>query len=131
VNVNLQLYRFRPANPKYTAGNSLNNICAMSWLSDIFGGGGGIKQALRDGAVVIDLRTAYEFDQGHVPRALNIPIDRIRANIGRIQDLKKPVILCCSNGSHCWEAVNILQEAGIPGVINGGDWQSVLRKMGE
>ena len=101
----------------------------MSWLSDIFGGGTGIKQALREGAVVIDLRTAYEFDQGHVPRALNIPVDRIRANIDRIRGLKKPVILCCSSGSHCWEAADILRDAGITRVINGGDWQSVLRKM--
>gem|GEM_PF-3660136 len=61
----------------------------MSWLSDIFGGGG-VKQALRGGAVVIDLRSAYEYDQGHVPRSLNIPIDRIRANIDRIRGLNKP-----------------------------------------
>jgi phage shock protein E len=100
----------------------------MSWLSDIFGGGG-IREAFNDGAVVIDLRTAYEFDQGHVPKALNIPIDRIRANIDRIRDLDKPVILCCGNGNHCWEAANILREAGIHRVINGGDWRSVLRKV--
>jgi rhodanese-related sulfurtransferase len=41
------------------------------------------------------------------------------------------VILCCGTGNHCWEAANILQEAGISRVINGGDWQSVLRKMGK
>jgi phage shock protein E len=101
----------------------------MSWLSDIFGGGGGIRQAFDEGAVVVDLRTAYEFDQGHVPKALNIPIDRIRANIDRIRDLDKPVILCCSNGNHCWEAAGILRDAGIHRVINGGDWRSVLRKV--
>ncbi|HXB10270.1 MAG TPA: rhodanese-like domain-containing protein [Puia sp.] len=100
----------------------------MSWLSDIFGGGGGIKQALREGAVVIDLRTAYEYDQGHVPRSLNIPVDRIKANIDRIRGLNKPVILCCSAGNHCWEASEILRNSGITRVINGGDWQSVLRK---
>jgi phage shock protein E len=101
----------------------------MSWLSDIFGGGGKIRQALRDGAVIIDLRTAYEFDQGHIPRALNIPIDRIRANITRIRDLNKPVILCCSSGTHCWEASEILRNAGITGVHNGGSWQSLLRQL--
>ena len=101
----------------------------MSWLSNIFGGAG-IRQALQNGAVVIDLRTAYEYDQGHVPRSLNIPIDRIRANIDRIRGLNKPVILCCATGSHCWEAAGILRDAGIPQVINGGDWQSLLRKMG-
>jgi rhodanese-related sulfurtransferase len=101
----------------------------MSWLSDIFGGGVGVKQALREGAVVIDLRTAYEYDQGHVPRSLNIPIDRIRANIDRIRALEKPVILCCATGSHCREAADILKAAGIQRVINGGSWQSVLKKI--
>jgi phage shock protein E len=101
----------------------------MSWLSDIFGGGGKIRQALREGAVVVDLRTAYEYDQGHIPRSLNIPIDRIRANIDRIRDLDKPVILCCSSGAHCWEAAEILRSAGITRVHNGGSWQSVLRVL--
>jgi len=102
----------------------------MSWLSDLFGlGNNTIRQALRDGAVTIDLRTAYEFDQGHIPRSLNIPVDRIRANIDRIRSLNRPIVLCCSTGTHCWEAATILREAGITRVHNGGSWQSVLRIM--
>jgi rhodanese-related sulfurtransferase len=101
----------------------------MSWLSELFGGGGGIREALQEGAVIIDLRTAYDYDQGHIPRSLNIPADRIRANIDRIRDLRRPVILCCGAGGQCWEAVDYLRSAGLPRVINGGDWQSLLRKM--
>jgi phage shock protein E len=100
----------------------------MSWLSDLFGGGREkIRQALREGGVIIDLRTAYEFDQGHIPRSLNIPVDRIRVNIVRIRDMRRPVILCCGNGAHCWEAMGILRDAGIEQVVNGGNWQSVLK----
>ncbi|HXD77370.1 MAG TPA: rhodanese-like domain-containing protein [Puia sp.] len=101
----------------------------MSWLGDIFGGGSGIREALQDGAVVIDLRTAFEFDQGHIPHSLNIPADRIRSNIDRIRDLRRPVILCCGAGGGCWEAMDELRQAGIARVINGGNWQTVLRKM--
>ena len=101
----------------------------MSWLSDLFGGSVQIKQAIRQGAVIIDLRTAYEYDQGHIPDAVNIPVDRIKANIGRIKDFRRPVILCCSTGDHCREAGEILRNAGVP-FINGGNWQSLLRKMG-
>lgn len=101
----------------------------MSWLADIFGGGSGIREALQDGAVVIDLRTAYEFDQGHIPHSLNIPADRIKSNIDRIRDLQRPVILCCGPGGGCWEAMDELRQAGIARVINGGNWQTVLRKM--
>ena len=101
----------------------------MSWLSDLFGSGAPVQQALQEGGVIVDLRTAYEYDQGHIPRSLNIPVDRIRANLDRIRDLKKPVILCCSSGNHCWEASEILRKAGITRVVNGGNWQSVLRKV--
>ena len=101
----------------------------MSWLSELFGGGGSIREALQQGAVVIDLRTAYEYDQGHIPRSLNIPVDRIRANIDRIRDLRKPVILCSGPSGGAWEAMDVLRHAGIPQVINGGDWQSLLRKV--
>jgi phage shock protein E len=104
----------------------------MSWLSDLLGfgsGNAGVRQALRDGGIVIDLRTAYEFDQGHIPGALNIPIDRIRVSIGRISDLRRPVILCCSAGVHCREATGILRTAGVTQVYNGGDWQSLWRTI--
>ena len=64
----------------------------MSLLS-LFGfGNNKIKEALSKGAVVIDVRTAYEFDLGHVPNSINIPVDRISSNIERIKDIKKPVI---------------------------------------
>lgn len=100
----------------------------MSWLSNLFGlGNNSLKQALQQGAIVVDLRTAYEYDQGHVPRSLNIPIDRIRVSIERIKAYNKPVVLVCSAGNHCYEAADILRQAGVPRVFVGGSWQSVMR----
>jgi phage shock protein E len=100
----------------------------MSWLSELFGDGKQkIRQVLREGGVVIDLRTAYEFDQGHIPHSLNIPVDRISVNIVRIRDLNRPVILCCGNGVQCRDALGALKRAGIEVVYNGGSWQSVLK----
>jgi phage shock protein E len=101
----------------------------LSKILDGLSGDGGIKQALAEGAVVIDLRTAYEFDQGHIPRSLNIPVDRIRANITRIRDLNKPVILCCAGGVHCRDAATLLSKAGIVRVHIGGSWESVWKMM--
>lgn len=89
-----------------------------------------IKKALRDGAVIIDVRPAYAFDQhGRVPRSINIPVDRIPINVERIRDMKKPVIICCAYGSDCGRAVRLLKASGINEVYNGGSWQSLIKKV--
>jgi phage shock protein E len=99
----------------------------MSWWAALFGGNEKIRQALRRGGAIIDLRTAPEFDQGHIPGAHNIPVDRIRANLDRIRDMNKPLILCCLAGAHCREAMDILKQAGIAQVVVGGSWESVWK----
>ncbi|HYM93035.1 MAG TPA: rhodanese-like domain-containing protein [Chitinophagaceae bacterium] len=88
-----------------------------------------IKEALRNGAVVIDVRTAYEFDHGHVPQSINIPVDRVHANIARIKDMKKPVIFCCATGMRSGKAVQIVKANGLNNVYNGGSWESVLKMI--
>ncbi len=99
-------------------------------LFSIFGfGNSKIKEALRNGAVVIDVRTAYEFDQGHVPNSINIPVDRININVTRIKDMKKPVIFCCTTGARSGQAVQIMKATGINEVYNGGSWENVIRMI--
>lgn len=88
-----------------------------------------IKEALHNGAVVIDVRTPHEYDAGKVPGSVNIPVDRISANVERIKALKKPVVLCCASGVRASSAKSILQSAGLKDVYNGGSWTSVLRIM--
>jgi rhodanese-related sulfurtransferase len=90
-------------------------------------GKGKIKDALKNGAVIIDVRTAYEYDRGKVPGSVNIPLDRISTSIERIKAMKKPVILCCESGMRSGSAKKILESAGIEDVYNGGSWESVLK----
>lgn len=94
------------------------------------GGGGKITEALKRGAVVIDVRPVYAFDQkGKVPDSINIPLDRIPINIARIKDMKRPVIICCEYGEDCAKAVRMLKDSGVKEVYNGGNWQSVFQKV--
>ncbi|HET9745772.1 MAG TPA: rhodanese-like domain-containing protein [Chitinophagaceae bacterium] len=86
-----------------------------------------IKEAIKNGAVIIDVRTPHEFDNGKVPGSINIPVDRMSASIERIRSMRKPVVLCCESGARSSQAKNILKSAGINDVHNGGSWQSVLR----
>jgi rhodanese-related sulfurtransferase len=86
-----------------------------------------VKEALQKGAVVIDVRTPHEFDNGKVPNSINIPVDRISVSVERIRSMKKPVVLCCNSGSRSGQAKSILKSAGLNEVYNGGSWESVLR----
>ena len=98
----------------------------MSLLS-IFGLGSNLKKVLRNGAVVIDVRTAGEFDQGKVPDSINIPVDRIAINAERIKAMKRPVIFCCTSGARSGTATRIMKEKGLREVYNGGSWERMLK----
>ena len=88
-----------------------------------------IKEALKNGAAIIDVRTPHEFDNGRVPGSINIPVDRISTNVERIRSMKKPVVLCCNSGARSGQAKNILRSAGLQEVYNGGSWESVLKMI--
>ena len=91
--------------------------------------GSDIKRVLRNGAVIIDVRTVYEYDQGRIKGSLNIPLDRISASIERIKGLNKPVIFVCNSGNRSGSAIRIVKQNGLKEVYNGGSWESVLKKI--
>jgi rhodanese-related sulfurtransferase len=88
-----------------------------------------VKEAIKNGAVIVDVRTPHEYDNGRIPGSINIPVDRIAANIDRIKAMKKPVIVCCESGVRSNTAKNILRSAGISEVFNGGSWESLLKTI--
>ncbi len=92
-----------------------------------FLGTGTVKKALQQGAVIIDVRTANEYDRGRIPGSLNIPVDRIAISAERIRHLNKPVVLCCTSGHRSRAAMNTLKQKGLKEVYDGGNWEKVLR----
>ena len=99
----------------------------MSLLSFFGLGGSKIKDAIRKGAIVIDVRTPQEFDGGKVPASINIPVDRIAANAERIKNMTRPVVFCCASGARSGNAVSIMKQKGMKEVYNGGSWYSVFK----
>lgn len=98
----------------------------LSWLGF---GNKEVKLALEAGAVIIDVRTPHEFDQGKIPQSINIPLDRLSGQIDRIKKMQKPVVICCASGMRAGIATTALKKAGLNSVYNGGGWQSLLRKL--
>lgn len=85
-----------------------------------------IKNALRRGAVIIDLRSPREFDEGRIPDSINIPIDRIAINLSRIKAMNAPIILC-GYAEAISRAKQQLQQHGVAEIYSGGSWTSVLK----
>ena len=84
-----------------------------------------IKDAIRKGAIIIDVRSGIEYDRGHIPDAFHIPVDRIKANAARLKEAKRPIIICCSKGDRSSQAVQILRSKGLKHVYNGGNWEKL------
>jgi phage shock protein E len=101
----------------------------MSLFSILGIGNGRIKEALRRGAVVIDIRAASEFDRGKVRNSINIPVDRININLKRIVQMDKPVIICSNSVSENERVIDVLKANGVKEIYNGGSWTKLWRMM--
>ena len=83
-----------------------------------------LKIIIEQGAFLVDVRTAAEFESGHVKGSVNIPLDRIPTQICQFKGRKNIVVFCLSGG-RSGQAKSILERNGIKGVINGGGWRQV------
>ena len=99
----------------------------MSFFSFLGLGNQKIKDALYRGAVIIDVRSASEFDRGKIPDSINIPVDRIPINSERIKAMNRPVIFCCTSGDRSNKAIQLMTQKGLKEVYNGGNWHRLLR----
>lgn len=66
---------------------------------------------------LIDVRTPGEFADGHIPGAVNIPLDDLRESLDRIPH-DKPIVLYCGVGLRGYLASNILRQRGYSDVRN-------------
>lgn len=74
----------------------------------------------KEEVIVVDVRNTWEYEEGHVNNAVNIPLNEIPARIDEFRRLNGPVILYCHSGNRSGAAVQILKQAGITNVYNGG-----------
>jgi phage shock protein E len=87
-----------------------------------------LKELVKNGAVILDVRSKGEFQSGHVKGAVNIPLDTIESNISKLKR-ERPIITCCASGMRSGSAKNILINKGFKTVHNGGSWINVQNKI--
>ncbi len=93
-------------------------------MSDIGGDLIAVDEAnllLSDGAVLVDVRTAEEFEQGSADGSVNIPLDEI-ASLSDLYDNDKTIIFCCGSGTRAGKAVEEAKTLGFTNTYNGGSY---------
>ena len=74
-------------------------------------------------AVVLDLRSAEAFSQGHIVNAKNIPVDELDDDMAKLERFKsKPIVAVCDAGMTSGRLVAKLRKAGMDNIygLRGG-----------
>ena len=87
-----------------------------------------IRLMNNDDAIVLDVREAADFSNGHIKNARNIPLTSLKSQLDSlIKDKNKPVLAYCRSGNVSGKACRILKNSGFSDVHNlsGGilNWQ--------
>jgi rhodanese-related sulfurtransferase len=88
----------------------------------------GLEKMIAKGAIILDVRTVREFEQGHIKGSVNIPLSHLHN--GNIPlDTQSVIITCCSHGLRSVKAVSVLKERGYKHVHNGGAWSDLEKNL--
>ncbi len=83
-----------------------------------------LGQLIKDGAVIVDVRSKAEYVTGHVKGSINIPLEQIATRADKLKS-HSHIITCCRSGNRSGMALRTLQSNGIKNITNGGSWQNV------
>jgi|TARA_B110000902_G_scaffold210868_1_gene241412 rhodanese-related sulfurtransferase len=88
-----------------------------------------LLEANTNSVVIVDVRTPEEFQQGHVPNAINVPLSNIIDNPAILRISKeKPIVLYCRSGYRAGKAAEALQKNGHQNLRHlKGDMQAWLK----
>lgn len=85
-----------------------------------------LGELIANGAVIVDVRSSGEYASEHLKKSINIPLDTLKAKLGKLKK-DTPVITCCASGMRSGMAKKMLLTNGFERVHNGGSWYNLKR----
>jgi phage shock protein E len=79
------------------------------------------RQLLKEGALIVDVRSKEEFAADHLPQAINLPLSEVAGSIANVApDKQRPVLLHCLSGGRSSIARGVLKRLGYQRAYNLG-----------
>jgi peroxiredoxin family protein/rhodanese-related sulfurtransferase/TusA-related sulfurtransferase len=88
----------------FVAENMINNLVDVVQWNDV-------QDLLNTKAFILDVRETIEFDLGHIPNAVNIPLTVLRDNLDKLPK-NDPIYIYCQTGIRAYNATRILKQIG-------------------
>jgi len=70
------------------------------------------RALVEGGAKLVDVRTPGEFEQSHLPSAVNVPVQSLKERIRVLEPKDQPIVLYCRSGHRSGLAYAQLKHAG-------------------
>lgn len=78
------------------------------------------RKLVQGGAKLVDVRSTEEFAEGHLPGAVNIPVQNLAERMSEVGGKDATVVVYCRSGSRSRRAAGMLKEAGFRAVHDLG-----------
>jgi rhodanese-related sulfurtransferase len=78
------------------------------------------KQLVQAGARLVDVRSPGEFASGHLPGAVNIPVQELDQRMSELEPKDAAIVLYCRSGNRSGSAARQLKAAGYGAVHDLG-----------
>ncbi len=77
------------------------------------------RELVEQGALLVDVRTPQEYEQHHIPGALNLPLQELDNRISELPE-DQDIVLYCRSGARSGRALQRLQSLGYSDVYDLG-----------
>jgi rhodanese-related sulfurtransferase len=78
------------------------------------------RRLVEKGARLLDVRTSEEFARGHLPGAVNIPVQELDRRMSELEPKDRPIVVYCRSGNRSGRAARMLKDAGYVSVHDLG-----------
>lgn len=86
-----------------------------------------INRYIKEGAVLLDVRSISEFETNHIEGSINAPVQSMDKYLEQL-DKEKPIITYCARGGRSTLAASKLRRKGYR-VVDGGGIKNMRRQL--